>query len=186
MVQCSEFPLKAFSNEIVPASGLMTFERIQEKGQDASMRPHCGGFVPTSQDEHEISLSCLSVLLPLLLSLPPFLPFGQTNSPSLCLCPSLTNVKGRSSISVFESVKPVQKVATKLERARSETSRGEWRFVWAKTIEGQWISEATREVGSTTVWGHVYATRLDRFSLKQFTFRGYRGSKIYRSKLCDK
>lgn len=133
-----------------------------------------------------LSLSCLSVLLPLLLSPPPFLPFGQTNSPSLCLCPSLTNVKGRSSISVFESVKPVQKVATKLERARSETSRGEWRFVWAKTIEGQWISEATREVGSTTVWGHVYATRLDRFSLKQFTFRGYRGSKIYRSKLCDK
>lgn len=110
----SEFPLKAFSNEIVPASGLMTFERIQEKGQDASMRPHCGGFVPTSQDEHEICLVSLSSS---------FYPLDKPTLP-LCLCPSLTNVKDRSSISVFESVKPVQKVATKRESKKWNFSRG--------------------------------------------------------------
>lgn len=155
MEQRSEFPLKAFSNEIVPASGLMTFERIQEKGQDASMRPHCGGFVPTSQDEHEISLSCLS--LSLSSSLYPL------DKPTLFLClyPSLTNVKGRSSISVFESVKPVQKVATKRESKKWNFSRGMAICLGENNRRSVDFRGNTwgREHHGVSVWGHVYATR---------------------------
>lgn len=79
----------------------------------------------------------------------------------LCLCPSLTNVKGRSSISVFESVKPVQKVATKRESKKWNFSRGMAICLGENNRRSVDFRGNTwgREHHSVSVWGHVYATR---------------------------